>query len=96
LPIYTLNMESKASHPPELLKYGGREYLVYEVADHAEHAPTLIGVRLERQAASQHAVRFGRAQTTSSTAIFIRSLGTADHVGGPPQGWQGFRCSSRA
>ena len=49
-------MESKASHPPELLKYGGREYLVYEVADHAERAPTSIGVRLERQGEPRYSV----------------------------------------
>ena len=49
-------MESKASHPPESLKYGGREYLVYEVAGHAEHSPTSIGVRLERHGEPRYSV----------------------------------------
>ena len=49
-------MTNTAHHPPELLKYGGREYLVYEVADHAEHSPTSIGVRLERHGEPKYSV----------------------------------------
>jgi len=42
--------------PPELLKLGQHEYLVYEVADHTEHAPSAIGVRLERNGNSKFSV----------------------------------------
>jgi hypothetical protein len=34
--------------PPELFKLGSHEYLAYACADHAEHPPSSIGVRLER------------------------------------------------
>jgi hypothetical protein len=33
---------------PELLRHLSHDYLVYEVTDHAEHAPSSIGVSLER------------------------------------------------
>ncbi len=49
-------MRAASRHPPELLKYGGREYLVYEVANHVTHPPTVIGVRLERHMEPRYTV----------------------------------------
>jgi hypothetical protein len=42
--------------PPELVKHASHEYLVYEVADHAEHAPSSIGVRLERHGSPKFSI----------------------------------------
>ena len=42
--------------PPELLKLGSHEYLVYEVADHVEARPSSIGVMLERHGAPEFAI----------------------------------------
>jgi hypothetical protein len=42
--------------PPELFKLASHEYLAYEVADHAEHPPRSIGVRLERQGSPKFSV----------------------------------------
>ena len=41
-------MTNTDHQPAELLRYASHEYLVYEVADHVEAAPSSIGVRLER------------------------------------------------
>jgi hypothetical protein len=42
--------------PPEVFKHASHEYLVYEVADHAEHAPNSIEVRLERHGSPKFSV----------------------------------------
>jgi hypothetical protein len=49
-------MTNTDHHPPELLKHASHEYLVYEVADHAEHPPTSITVRLERHGSPKFSV----------------------------------------
>ena len=49
-------MTAVALRTPALLKHASHEYLVYEVADHAEHAPSSIGVRLERHGSPKFSV----------------------------------------
>jgi hypothetical protein len=49
-------MTAAGLRPPELLKHASHEYLVYEVADYAEHAPSSIGVRLERYGSPKFSV----------------------------------------
>jgi hypothetical protein len=49
-------MTDAEHRPAELLRHLSHEYLVYEVADHAEHAPNSIGVRLERHGSPEFSV----------------------------------------
>ena len=49
-------MTAAALRPSELFKLASHEYLAYEVADHAEHPPSSIGVRLERHGSPKFSV----------------------------------------
>jgi hypothetical protein len=68
-------MTTAIRQPAELFKHAGREYLVYEVAGHAEHAPTSIAVRLERHGEPGYSVSctgsftLGELKRIDSTAI---------------------------